>query len=526
MRSKFFAVLGCCLLMFACFSDAATVSAQNQGNTVGEVKTLADDIVAFKEAESGVITIQKWIDTGLTQNAGETSEWYIMALSQTGETYNYSTYINALKVYIDDNTFSNATNLQKYALAFIAAGRADDGFVTKAIDETIGKQGIMSWIYGLHLLNNSCNSANYTSDTIIEQILALRLSDGGWALYGEYSDIDVTATAIQALAPHYAENESVKAAVDQALDFLGAKQLEDGGYESFGAGNPESTAQVIIALSALGIDCTKDARFVKNGNLIDGMVKYRLADGSFSHLLDGNSNHSATVQVYDALVSIQRQQKGLGPLFVFDSPTQTEIHETTPDSTQKTDYKFWVTISAAGLGIAICLVLVLTKKTHFKNYLAVILAVAAAIAFVQLTNFSAAGDYYHGKDKEKGEIIGTVTMTIRCDTIVGKSDSKYIPADGVILPVTKFDIEKGKTAYDILIEAARKFDIQIENDGTNDLAYISGINYLYEYQFGDLSGWIYHINGTAQSVGCGEFALSDGDVIEWLYTCALGDDLG
>ncbi|MBR1898597.1 MAG: DUF4430 domain-containing protein, partial [Oscillospiraceae bacterium] len=57
------------------------------------------------------------------------------------------------------------------------------------------------------------------------------------------------------------------------------------------------------------------------------------------------------------------------------------------------------------------------------------------------------------------------------------------------------------------------------------MVYIAGINYLYEYEFGDLSGWVYHVNGISPSRGCGDYLLSDGDVIEWLYTCDLGRDL-
>ena len=83
----------------------------------------------------------------------------------------------------------------------------------------------------------------------------------------------------------------------------------------------------------------------------------------------------------------------------------------------------------------------------------------------------------------------------------------------------------GDSVYDILIEAARKYNIQMENNGSADMVYISGINYLYEFDFGDLSGWVYHVNGIAPSVGCGEYVLSDGDTIEWLYTCNLGNDI-
>ena len=157
--------------------------------------------------------------------------------------------------------------------------------------------------------------------------------------------------------------------------------------------------------------------------------------------------------------------------------------------------------------------------------MAVLLTVGLTVTFVSVTNFVSPNDYYNGEDKHKDDIIGYVSMTIRCDTIVGKSESEYIPRDGIILDITEFEIEDGDSVYDILIEAARKYNIRVENNGSADMVYISGINYLYEFDFGDLSGWVYHVNGIAPSVGCGEYVLSDGDTIEWLYTCNLGNDI-
>ncbi|MBR1832501.1 MAG: DUF4430 domain-containing protein [Ruminiclostridium sp.] len=113
-------------------------------------------------------------------------------------------------------------------------------------------------------------------------------------------------------------------------------------------------------------------------------------------------------------------------------------------------------------------------------------------------------------------------MTIRCDTVIGKSDADHIPADGIILDTTEFPIAEGDTVYDILTEAAKQYNIQLQ---TNAGSYIAGIGYLYEYDFGDLSGWIYHVNGDSPFVMCSDYTLKDGDRIEWLYTCELGNDL-
>ena len=94
------------------------------------------------------------------------------------------------------------------------------------------------------------------------------------------------------------------------------------------------------------------------------------------------------------------------------------------------------------------------------------------------------------------------------------------------LPVTSFDIEKGDTVYDVLTDAAQTYGLQIDaRGGSKSMIYVAGINYLYEFDFGDLSGWVYHVNGISPSRNSGDYVLSDGDVIEWLYTCELGHDL-
>ena len=35
----------------------------------------------------------------------------------------------------------------------------------------------------------------------------------------------------------------------------------------------------------------------------------------------------------------------------------------------------------------------------------------------------------------------------------------------------------------------------------------------------------YLVNGTAPGYGCSSYVLEDGDVIEWRYTCQLGNDV-
>lgn len=555
MKHKLLAGLLILIFLISAFCSVS-VSAQSN-NAADKAQDFIGSIVACNQSDKN---IQKWIDGCLSQNPANGSEWYILALCQYGD-YDFSAYEDSLLSYLENNDVGSASSRLKFALVLIAMG-SSDSYIGKVADEAIGKQGIMSYVFGLHLLNNIGNDNE--KKEVINTILSLQKSDGGWAITGEYGDNDVTAMTIQALAPHCESNPEVKNAVDKALTLLSNRQKADGDYASYGIDNPESTAQVLVALSSLGIDCENDSRFIKNGKtLIDGIEKYRLSDGSFCHQIGKSSNTNATVQAFYAMVSYLRLTDGKTPLYILDNAKPVEIEnesESTLESTQTENteaptesnisdntesetaentisdydsdnspkaqsYKLWSILIIVGLGGACCVILLIRKKKKYKNFVAILLIVALAVLVVCVTNFSTADDYYNGEDKHKDNVIGHVTLTIRCDTIVGKSESEYIPQDGVILDITEFEIEDGDSVYDILIEAARKYNIQMENNGSAEMVYISGINYLYEFDFGDLSGWVYHVNGAAPSVGCGEYKLADGDTIEWLYTCNLGNDV-
>lgn len=605
MKNKSFAVRSLLLALSVLIAFAAPVSAEGSTDTVGEVQNLVDGIVACKQGQAS--SVQAWIDGALTQKAGVSSEWYVFTLSQSGN-YDFSAYEEALLTYLSQNTIRSAVTRQKYALTLLAIG-SNDPYIAQTANDSIGQQGIMSWVFGLHLLQNGCASAGHTAKSVTEKLLSLQFADGGWALSGNQGDVDVTAMTVQALAPFYGRDSAVTSAVDRAVQLLSERQLDSGDFASYGVPNPESTAQVITALSALGIDCMADERFIKNGStMLDGLTQYRLADGSFSHKLGESVNDTSTVQTYYALTAYLRFTEGKGGLYeldhsvsqpISDPPAATSAPTTTAAITQATTASSQVTsavsqttatsqttsavpqttaasqttaVSAAattsaasisttaapavtptagttastashataeqntpsyrpiaawailGAAILVCLILCLTGKRHRKNFIAVAVITALAIVFVYLTDFASADQYYHGNAVTKENAIGTVTLSIRCDTVAGRKD--YIPADGVVLDTTQFSIEQGDTVYDILTEAARTCEIQMENSGAEGMVYIAGIQYLYEFEFGDLSGWMYFVNGASPSVGCDQYVLQDGDTIEWLYTCDIGKDIG
>lgn len=155
-----------------------------------------------------------------------------------------------------------------------------------------------------------------TRAKLINHILSLEISGGGWALSGNKADPDVTGMAVQALAPYYSSNTAVKNAVDRAVSKLSSLQMSNGGYGSYGVVNSESCSQVIVALTALGIDPNTDSRFVKNGkSVVDALLTYSTSDGGFKHVSSGGVDQMATEQAYYALTSYQRFQNGQTSLY-------------------------------------------------------------------------------------------------------------------------------------------------------------------------------------------------------------------
>ena len=520
MKNKIFASIILCLAFVLLFS-IVPCSAANED----EMQSVIPEIISYH----GYDSIQSFIDGYLTQNAGVASEWYVLALSQYGD-FDFSSYEASLIDYINNQSIGSASTRLKFALC-LAAVKSTSGYILKTLNDSIGEQGLMSFIFGLHLLNNGYESEKYSITDIRSKLLSMQCEDGGWSITGQKGDPDSTAMTIQALAPYYGTDSAVKAACDKAVSLLSELQLESGEFSSFGNANPESAAQVIISLSSLGLDAKSDERFIKNGNgLFDGIEKYRLENGAFCHLAGGEANDAAMSQVFCAAVSYLRFIGGNAPLYSLDNSDPENAEPAWSDTKAPEDakddkapginYKIWVSLSLIAIGFVACLLLFVFKKRHIKNFIAVLLLCAATVAFVCLTDFRSADDYYSGGDVIKENAVGTVTLSIRCDSVAGRAE--HIPENGVVLDVSEFPIAEGDTVYTVLTDAAKKHKIQIENNGTSTLAYISGINYLYEFDFGELSGWEYRVNGERPSVGASEYRPKDGDMIEWYYTLTLG----
>lgn len=125
----------------------------------------------------------------------------------------------------------------------------------------------------------------------------------------------------------------------------------------------------------------------------------------------------------------------------------------------------------------------------------------------------------------------TVTIAISCKTAINNGVNTqpgftHLPSNGVILSTMEVEIKDGDTVFDVLVKATRQKGIHMEYTGSGSNIYIEGINNLYEFDGGRKSGWMYSVNGWYPNYGCGTYKLKANDVIEWNYTCDLGNDLG
>lgn len=190
--------------------------------------------------------------------------------------------------------------------------------------EQVTRQGINGTIFALLALDsgnyeipeNPDAAVQATRQMYVDELLARALPDGGWTLTGGEPDVDITAMTLQALAK-YRDQADVTAAVERGLAVLSSLQEPDGGYVSWGSSNSESVAQVIVALTELGVPLD-DERFTKNGITVeDALLRFAQENGAFVHVRDGSGGDDgmATEQAFYALAAIHRAETGETTLY-------------------------------------------------------------------------------------------------------------------------------------------------------------------------------------------------------------------
>ncbi len=123
------------------------------------------------------------------------------------------------------------------------------------------------------------------------------------------------------------------------------------------------------------------------------------------------------------------------------------------------------------------------------------------------------------------------TLSVRCDNAIAADTlppetAAILPADGVLLADTAVAFSEGETVFDVLMRAARAAGLHLEFEKTPLYGgvYVEGIGNLYAFDGGELSGWVYAVNGDFPAVSASAYTLADGDTVEWMYTCDLGRD--
>lgn len=262
-------------------------------------------------------------------------EWMVLGLSRSGrDVPGADVYYNGVVSYaqsmdrygrIPGETVSTNARI---ALALAAIGKDPANVGGKSFLQAcdsmsyIKRQGTSGPVWTLIALDSMDypTFGDVTRDKLIEAILDRRMESGAWyiSITNKEDNVDMTAMAIQALAPYYAANADVKAAVDKAVSWLAAAQQADGSFAetAAAAASSESCAQVIVALTALGIDPVTDSRFTKNGKtVLDALCTFAVEGGGFRHTASGERNGMATEQAYYALAAYYRFVNGQTRLY-------------------------------------------------------------------------------------------------------------------------------------------------------------------------------------------------------------------
>ena len=295
-------------------------------------------------------------------------DWYVFAMSRGGYQENYQDYRENLSRYVKECYQKNetlsldaTTEYHRISLALLAAGGdpenveginliAEGTYYRERI-APLNRQGIIGWIWACSTLSTKDYEipadADTTKEEIISEILAYQTVDGGFSMGESQADPDITAMVIQALAMHtisiqsksineksdntlenkytyvnrktnQVTTKSLKTVMDEALDCLATLQLPDGSFGYEGEPCTESTAQVLVALSCLNINPTKEKRFLKGKqNVLTALMEFQNADGGFPHIKGEESDGIAGSQALYALSAWKRCKEGQPTIYNF-----------------------------------------------------------------------------------------------------------------------------------------------------------------------------------------------------------------
>ena len=333
---KIFSFILSIIVIITAFPGVSNVYAAQENKVRVIIK---NDTITCEEGAAWEETINTMLNGGAPCVSSVNGEWLVSGLARADMISDEfkNTYIENVKEYVTSIASNKlhktkSTDNSRVIMALAALGEnpkdvAGYNLLQPLSDFSyVKKQGLNGPIFALISLDTCkydieevCDEDEITDITtrqkLIDYILDKQLADGGFALFGSKGDVDITAMALQALAPYY-DDEIVKNAIDNAVEFLSASQKADGNFTSWGSSNSESNSQTIIALSALGIDVRTDERFIKNGtSALTALYYFYNGNGQFKHVLNGKANAMATEQALLALDAYIRMIDGKTSLY-------------------------------------------------------------------------------------------------------------------------------------------------------------------------------------------------------------------
>lgn len=430
--------------------------------------------------------------------------------------------------------FVKPTDYHKAAVCIAVAGGdfRQAAEVGVFFNEQLDRQGFNAYIWALIALNvtgaEQPENAVNTAHTLSEYIISRQHEDGSFSLIGDSGDVDITAAAVYALA-----GSGIPAAERSAQ--LGADWLcgIEGGYSSMGVRNCESTAQAVIALCAAGRS--------EQARIAAGQLEEYRRESGYAHLPEGEVNGLATVQALEAFTALAIMERGEA-LFgrAGELPTQTAEYQQTeqadvlvqtdnavemvgnPVRSGLTGTHIKAMISAA-LGAVVCIILFIVRK---KKALPAAVCLAVLCGGVWLLDIKTPEEYY----AQSGGGSMRAVVSADCGAILGRAGDAapgvILPEGGKVIPRSEVMLPEGATAFDALIAVARERRVTVDYTGSGFGVYVKGIGGLYEFSFGEMSGWMYRVNGEFPEMSASEYTLHEGDVVEFLYTTDLGRDIG
>lgn len=305
-------------------------------------------------------------------------DWTAMALALTGSPEDYDSYLRDLEAHVQSCYAKDggldrvkSTTYHRIALVMLALGGDPECF-GQEIDliadgtyafagDSVGAQGLNGWIYALLALDASGaevpENAKFTRENMVSAIITAQEPDGGFGLMAGKSDVDITAMALQALAPYQGDYPDV---IEAGLAYLSGAMNDSCRFDAYGE-SAESSAQVILALCALGIDPEGDSRFCRGSQtLLTGLEVFRQEDGTYGHTKeDTQGNYLATAQTLLALKAVQKLRAGEGWIFDFSD------YEGPQQKAPQHDFVYAAIAAAAVL--IICIVIAGKRKKYGKN---------------------------------------------------------------------------------------------------------------------------------------------------------------